>query len=64
MPEGWGIELDPESVVLSPGEQVDVRVNLSAPEGFRGRQAINVNAFDNAVLTGGVTLYAEGGADG
>lgn len=64
VPEGWGIELAPERLVLAPGEQVDVRVNLSAPEGFRGRQAINVNAFDHAVLTGGVTLYAEGDADG
>jgi hypothetical protein len=63
-PEGWGIELAPERLVLAPGEQVDVRVNVSAPDGFRGRQAINVNAFDHAVLTGGVTLYAEGRADG
>jgi hypothetical protein len=64
VPEGWGIELAPESLVLAPGEQVEVQVNLTAPDGFRGRQAINVNAFDHAVLTGGVTLYAVGDADG
>lgn len=64
LPEGWELEVVPERLVLAPGEHVDVRVNVSAPEGFRGRQAINVNAFDHAVLTGGVTLYAEGDADG
>jgi len=31
---------------------------VTAPDGFVGRQAINVNALDGATLVGGVTVYA------
>jgi hypothetical protein len=34
-------------------------VKVTAPDGFVGRQAINVNVFEGEDLFGGVTLYAE-----
>jgi hypothetical protein len=64
VPEGWQVRVHPEGVSLEPGAQTDLTVEVVAPAGFKGRQAFNVNAFDRGVLTGGVTLYAEGSADG
>jgi uncharacterized membrane protein len=60
VPEGWRVVVDPESLSLDPGGQAEVRVEVTAPDGFRGRQALNVNAFAGDGLVGGVTLYAEG----
>jgi uncharacterized membrane protein len=59
VPEDWTIEIEPQSVSLEPGEQVEVTVDVTAPDNFAGRQAINVNAFDDDRLVGGVTLYVE-----
>jgi hypothetical protein len=44
-------------VKLAPGEQRDLLVRITAPDGFVGTQPINVNAFDGTDLVGGVTLY-------
>jgi hypothetical protein len=44
---------------LGPEGERLVTVKVTAPDGFVGRQAINVNAFDGNDLVGGVTLYAE-----
>jgi hypothetical protein len=63
LPEGWQVRTEPQEFVLEPGATTDVRVEATAPDGFEGRVAVNVNAFDGAVLLGGVTLYAEGKAD-
>lgn len=63
VPDRWQVRVQPEGVALEPGEQADLTVEVVAPDGFKGRQAFNVNAFDRKVLTGGVTLYAEGSAD-
>jgi hypothetical protein len=62
IPEGWRLHLEPEEFSLNPGETRDVSVEAIAPDGFDGRVAFNVNAFDGALLLGGVTLYAEGRA--
>ena len=62
VPEGWRVVVDPEEVGLEPGAQTQVTVDVTAPDGFVGRQAVNVNAFDGRTLVGGVTLYAEGSA--
>jgi hypothetical protein len=60
LPEGWRIEFQPaDEIVLSPEEEQLITVKVTAPDGFVGRQAINVNAFDGNDLVGGVTLYAE-----
>lgn len=60
LPAGWHIEFQPANVItLGPEEEQLVTVKVTAPDGFVGRQAINVNAFDGNDLVGGVTLYAE-----
>ena len=60
VPEGWSVDISPSEADLRPGESVDVTVILTAPDGFVGRMAINVNAFEGDALRGGVTLVAEG----
>jgi len=60
VPLGWHIDFQPGDVIgLGPEEEVLVTVKVTPPDGFAGRQAINVNAFDGNDLVGGVTLYAE-----
>jgi hypothetical protein len=59
LPAGWQIAYRPGSAVeLGPGEEQLITVDVTAPDGFVGRQAINVNALDGATLVGGVTFYA------
>ena len=57
VPAGWQVDLgwDPASV-LAPYEERPVTVKITAPDGFAGELDINVNAFDNERLVGGVTL--------
>jgi hypothetical protein len=50
----------PEELALDAREQQQVTVDVIAPDGFLGRQAINVNAFAGERLVGGVTLYVDG----
>jgi hypothetical protein len=45
---------------LEPGAEQLVTVEITAPDGFAGRQTLNINAFDGARPDGGVTLYVEG----
>ena len=60
MPEGWQLVFTPaDSILLGPEEERAVSVKVTAPDGFVGRQAINVNAFDGEDLVSGATLYAE-----
>jgi hypothetical protein len=57
---GWRLEYQPGDVVeLGSEEERVIQVKVTAPDGFVGRQAINVNAFDGGDLAGGVTFYAE-----
>jgi hypothetical protein len=60
VPAGWGVEVDPSQMVLAPGEQTDVTIDVTAPDGFVGRQVINVHASIGGDLLGGVTLYVDG----
>jgi hypothetical protein len=62
LPEGWTVELGvgAEGLQLGPGESVDVAIEVTAPDGFSGRRALNVNGFAGDRLIGGVTLIAEG----
>jgi hypothetical protein len=60
LPEGWRLEFQPGNVIeLRPEEEQLITVKVTARDGFVGRQAININAFDGNDLVGGVTLYAE-----
>ncbi len=61
LPAGWRVDFTPPELVLGPGEQQDVTVDVTAPDDdFHGQQAINVNAFDGDRLVGGVTLQVAG----
>jgi hypothetical protein len=59
LPPGWEIAFEPENPSLAPEQEITVTVIVTAPDSFHGRQAINVNAFHNLGLAGGVTLYVE-----
>jgi hypothetical protein len=60
VPDGWRVTADPSDLKLAPGDSADVTVDITAPDGFSGRQAVNVNAISDPYLLGGVTLYVEG----
>jgi hypothetical protein len=60
IPEGWQVVIQPRETRLTPNESTAITADVTAPEGYGGRQAINVNAYDGADLLGGVTLYVEG----
>lgn len=60
VPPGWAVNLSPEQVLLAPGEETTVTVDVTSPDTFVGRQAINVNAFAGDWMAGGVTLFVEG----
>jgi hypothetical protein len=62
IPDGWNVTIDPAQMQLDAGEAREVTVDVTAPDGFRGRQAINVHAFAGQQIVGGVTLYVEGAA--
>jgi hypothetical protein len=60
IPAGWQLQVNPQLMVLLPGQQADVTVDVNAPDGFLGRQVFNVHASRGADLLGGVTLYVDG----
>ena len=60
IPEGWHVVVEPREARLPPGESTIVTVDVTAPDGYGGRQVINVSGFDGPDLVGGVTLYVEG----
>lgn len=66
LPPGWRVEIQPNDFVLAPEEEQQVTVDITAADGFSGRQGINIHAFDVLMdpahprLTGGVTLYVTG----
>jgi hypothetical protein len=59
VPEGWSVEITPPAPILDAGEEIDIAVSIAPPDGFSGRQAINIHAFDTQGLAGGVTLQIE-----
>jgi hypothetical protein len=59
---GWDVVVRPREARLGPGESTEVAVELTAPDGFSGREVVNVHAFDGGRIVGGVTLYVEGEA--
>ncbi|MGW7527315.1 hypothetical protein [Streptomyces sp. NPDC054783] len=62
LPVGWSIVLAPSEPHLRPGEEVNVSAVITAPGEFEGQQPINVHAFQQHGLAGGVTLVVQGGA--
>ena len=60
IPEGWQVIVEPHEVQLEAGATAMISVDITSPDGFRGRGVFNVNAFDGPDLLGGVTLYVDG----
>jgi hypothetical protein len=59
VPPGWLVGLSEVEMSLGPEEQRDLTVDITAPDSFVGRQAINVHGFNGTLLIAGVTLYVE-----
>jgi hypothetical protein len=57
IPGGWTVEVLPSEPSLSPGQEIDVAVNITPPAGFTGTTPFNVNTFYGNKYAGGVTLY-------
>jgi len=60
VPDGWTVVLSPAEPVLAAGAEETIHVTVTAPDGFRGTQVINVNAFSSYGPAGGVALRVEG----
>ena len=63
LPAGWRLEVEgaQDGQVLVPaGGSVDLQVALVAPDGFVGRQVVNLAGWAGERLLGGVTLVGEG----
>lgn len=61
VPEGWRVELEPESLDVGPGEARIVTASITPPDDFNGRQTININALHGTDLVGGITLFVDAG---
>lgn len=59
VPPGWSVKIDPIEPHLPPEGETTIKVRITPPAGFTGRQPFNVNAFDRHGFVGGVTLYVE-----
>jgi hypothetical protein len=60
VPDGWRVAVTPSQMPLAAGEQFDVTVDITSPDGFVGRQVFNVHGRIGSQLLGGVTLYVDG----
>jgi hypothetical protein len=60
IPVGWQVLIQPREAHLAPNETVSITVDVTSPDGYSGRQAVNIGAFDGSDIVGGVTLYVEG----
>ena len=58
--EGWQVAINPREIRLEAGETATITADITAPDEFRGREVINIHAYDGPTLLGGVTLYVEG----
>lgn len=60
VPAGWTVALQPAGLVLDANEQRDIVVDITAPDGFAGRQTFNLSGFAGRTPLGGVTLTVTG----
>jgi hypothetical protein len=56
VPAGWHVKIDPLAPSLAPGQSIPITVTATPPGGFASNQTLNVNAFHEGGLAGGVTL--------
>jgi hypothetical protein len=59
LPPGWVVALEPETPSLDAGEQIVVSATITPPSNWSGSQAVNVNAYHEHGLAGGVTFTVE-----
>lgn len=60
IPEGWEVKISPEKINLQPNEEVEIKVVISHPVGFKGEKRFNINGFDlQDNLMGGITLLTQ-----
>jgi hypothetical protein len=58
LPETWSVRFSPSAEhVLGPGEEVTIVATVEVPDTILEPKPINVHAFADGVLAGGVTLY-------
>ena len=58
LPQGWSVTFAPAAdLELGAGEQVDVTATVLVPDHLPDPRPINVHAFADGVLAGGLTLY-------
>jgi hypothetical protein len=62
IPEGWTVDLGQagDGVDVDAGGATDVAVEITAPDGFNGQKAFNINGVAGETLVGGVTLIVTG----
>jgi hypothetical protein len=56
VPAGWQITITPAAPALAPGQSTPITVSATPPGGFSGSQPLNVNAYHERELAGGVSL--------
>lgn len=56
---GWSVKLEPPAPLLAPNDEITVRVVITPPDTFTGRQTFNVHAFHQQGLAGGISLVVE-----
>lgn len=61
LPAGFNVQISPDSPTLAPDAEIEVKIEVTAPAEFGGEQVINVNAYHEDGLAGGVTLTVQGG---
>ena len=59
VPAGWSVALIPSALTLAPGQEHEVKAEITPPAGFKGVAPFNVTARDDIGLVGGVTLLVE-----
>jgi hypothetical protein len=56
VPAGWAVAISPDTILLAPGDEQTIQVEVTPPAGFTGQLPFNVNAFADGWFAGGVTL--------
>src|SRR5262249_28450021 len=60
---GWTVVLTPATLRLDPGDEKEVRVEVTPPAGFTGSMPINITGRDDAGPIGGGALTGEAPRD-
>lgn len=56
LPPGWTVSFSPETVVLDHDQSVPIQVTVTPPPEFSGSKRLNIHAFHEHGLAGGVTV--------